>query len=719
MNVEGLLAHYARIADAPNAIAKLRRLVLDLAVRGRLGTQKPSESAAGAAENAKRVQKISNSKKPFGTPGSIIGQLPVPPRWAIVRLGEVLQMFNGRAFKPTDWIDEGLPIVRIQNLNNPSAPYNYCDPSSVDSRHLIHAGEFLISWSGTPGTSFGAFIWKRGTAALNQHIFRCVQIGDVYAKEFLRLAINSQLDLLISQAQGGVGLQHVTKRTLESLPLPLPPLEEQHRIVTKVDELMGLCDQLEAARAQREVTRDRLAAASLIRLNTIDLDTFTTDARFALDALPAITTRPDQIKQLRQTILNLAVRGKLSPYGVWQREPRPLSTVASLQNGYAFKSEWFAAQGTRLLRNVNVGHGNIDWANQACLPSERAIEYDRFRLRAGDLVLSLDRPFIATGTKVARVTAADLPALLLQRVGRFVLSNDITSQYLYLWINSPHFSAQINPGRSNGVPHISSKQVEAALLFLPPVSEQRRIVAKVDELMTLCDQLEASLTTGETTRSRLLDALLHEALATAQTESIEHPRAAVSAYVVSRLASKRNFGRTAHMKHLYLAESRLGLKLGGRYERQAAGPLDTGIYELEKQAEAAGWYTYNVEKLPSGKEKVSYVPGKALKALAEEGAAVLGPSRKEMDRLIDLMGGLKTEQVEIIATLFAVWNDAMLDGDPPDDDWIVREVRERWHASKQRFAPAELHKWLGWMRQNDVIPLGHPPRTMQQTTMEL
>ena len=76
---------------------------------------------------------------------------------------------------------------------------------------------------------------------------------------------------------------------------------------------MALCDRLEAARAEREATRDRLAAASLARLNAPDPDTFQDDARFALDALPALTTRPDQIKQLRQTILNLAVRGKLVP----------------------------------------------------------------------------------------------------------------------------------------------------------------------------------------------------------------------------------------------------------------------------------------------------------------------------------------------------------------------------------------------------------------------
>ena len=105
----------------------------------------------------------------------------------------------------------------------------------------------------------------------------------------------------------------IDARSSQHSPFPLPPLAEQHRIVAKVDELMALCDRLEAARAEREATRDRLTAASLARLNAPDPETFQADARFALDALPALTTRPDQIKQLRQTILNLAVRGKLVP----------------------------------------------------------------------------------------------------------------------------------------------------------------------------------------------------------------------------------------------------------------------------------------------------------------------------------------------------------------------------------------------------------------------
>ena len=123
--------------------------------------------------------------------------------------------------------------------------------------------------------------------------------------------------------------------------------------------------------------------------------------------------------------------------------------------------------------------------------------------------------------KDGRLRVRDLPALLLQRVGRFVLSEALDADYLFLWINSPHFTEQIDPGRSNGVPHISSKQVEAAVLFLPPLAEQHRIVVEVNELMALCDRVEASLDDATTTRRCLLDALLAEALAPTEVRDRE------------------------------------------------------------------------------------------------------------------------------------------------------------------------------------------------------
>ena len=130
----------------------------------------------------------------------------------------------------------------------------------------------------------------------------------------------------VEQVQNSGTAQSLTLSELLELPFPLPPLAEQHRIVAKVDELMALCDQLEAAKTEREQSRDRLVAASLHRLNSpADLqnrharpaspaaDAFRDHARFVFNHLPRLTTRPEHIKQLRQTILNLAVRGKLVP----------------------------------------------------------------------------------------------------------------------------------------------------------------------------------------------------------------------------------------------------------------------------------------------------------------------------------------------------------------------------------------------------------------------
>src|SRR5688572_5936188 len=91
--------------------------------------------------------------------------------WPSAPIGEFCKLINGHAFKPTDWSDEGMPIVRIQNLNDREKPFNRYN-GDVKGKFLVDTGDILLSWSGTPGTSFGCFVWDRGPAILNQHIFR-------------------------------------------------------------------------------------------------------------------------------------------------------------------------------------------------------------------------------------------------------------------------------------------------------------------------------------------------------------------------------------------------------------------------------------------------------------------------------------------------------------------------------------------------------------------
>ena len=153
----------------------------------------------------------------------------------LVPFGSICKLQNGRAFKPSDWSEKGAPIVRIQNLNNESKPFNYCN-FSVEERFHINTGDLLFSWSGTPGTSFGAFFWNRGFGVLNQHIFRVDVDENRISKDYLRYAINSQLNYIIDQAHGGVGLKHITKGKLEAVEIPLPPLDEQKRIAAILDK---------------------------------------------------------------------------------------------------------------------------------------------------------------------------------------------------------------------------------------------------------------------------------------------------------------------------------------------------------------------------------------------------------------------------------------------------------------------------------------------------
>lgn len=160
----------------------------------------------------------------------------LPAGWALTTVGELTTLVNGKAFKPSDWSEAGLPIVRIQNLNKTGAKFNYYD-GDVENRFIIEHGDLLFAWSGTPGTSFGAHVWRGQTAVLNQHIFNVRFDRDLIDTDFLRHAINQTLDEQIAKAHGGVGLRHVTKGKFEDTNIWLPPLPEQQRIVAKIDSL--------------------------------------------------------------------------------------------------------------------------------------------------------------------------------------------------------------------------------------------------------------------------------------------------------------------------------------------------------------------------------------------------------------------------------------------------------------------------------------------------
>jgi type I restriction enzyme S subunit len=158
----------------------------------------------------------------------------LPHDWKIVKLGDICELINGDAYKDTDWSNQGVPIIRIQNLNDASKPFNYW-AGSVENKIQIDNGDLLLAWSGTPGTSFGAHIWNMGFAILNQHIFKVILDNNIANTIWAKYAINQILTKMIEKSHGAVGLRHITKTETENLEIVLPPLAEQKRIADIIE----------------------------------------------------------------------------------------------------------------------------------------------------------------------------------------------------------------------------------------------------------------------------------------------------------------------------------------------------------------------------------------------------------------------------------------------------------------------------------------------------
>jgi type I restriction enzyme, S subunit len=340
----------------------------------------------------------------------------------------------------------------------------------------------------------------------------------------------------------------------EVQPFPIPPIPEQWRIVAKVEELMALLDRLEAARSARESARDRLTTASLTRLTApnIEPEAFPTHARFTFDALPALTTRRDQVKSLRRTILNLAVRGKLVEQDPNDepasdllkriaaetarlakakaiRNPKAVSRLKPEDLPFSLPRGWAWTQITELgvISPRNEADDDLD-ASFVPMPMIAAeygvanrheprtwggIKKGYTHFAEGDVGLAKITPCFENGksTVFRGLTGGFGAGTTELHVVRPVF---VDADYILLFLKSPHFIETGIPRMTGtaGQKRVPTEYFMSSPFPLPPLDEQHRIVAKVDELMALCDRLEASLATADSTRQRLLEVLLREAL---------------------------------------------------------------------------------------------------------------------------------------------------------------------------------------------------------------
>lgn len=387
----------------------------------------------------------------------------LPKHWQIKKLGEVADYINGRAFKPTEWEKSGNPIIRIQNLNKSEAVYNY---SQIDfeERYKVIKGDLLYAWS----ASLGVYIWNGGNAWLNQHIFKVVP-KSICDKKYLFYALEKITSELYAKAHGS-GMVHVTKGKFEETNILLPPLPEQHLIVSKIEELLS------------------------------DLD----------NGKQQLLIAQQQLKVYRQSLLKWAFEGKLTNKNLEEGElPKGwhikiLDELSDMCLGKMLDKQKNKGNYHYYLRNVSVRWGKFDLADLEQMRFEDS-EIDRFELKKDDLV-------ICEGGEPGRcaIWKDAVPNMKIQKaLHRVRVKNMLSVKFLFLYLYYAGMSGLLEKYfTGTTIKHLTGRELKKVEIPLPTFFEQQLIVSELESKLTYCDKIEEtisqSLLQAETLRQSIL-----------------------------------------------------------------------------------------------------------------------------------------------------------------------------------------------------------------------
>lgn len=220
-------------------------------------------------------------------------------------LGEVGSYFNGKAFRPDDWSEDGMPIVRIANLNNATAPFNHFR-GHVRPEQRADDGDLLVSWS----ASLDAYIWRGGPAVVNQHIFKVYEREDFVERRYLWYALRAAMRQIRSQVHGAT-MQHITKPEFEAISIPVPPRSKQRDVIDELDGQLAMVEHARVAAANRNNSSRSLA---LILLTGALLEGHADWPRRPLCEI-AETKRSPSVSADGDTSVITVTSGCLTPFG--------------------------------------------------------------------------------------------------------------------------------------------------------------------------------------------------------------------------------------------------------------------------------------------------------------------------------------------------------------------------------------------------------------------
>lgn len=559
MTPRELSAAFDVLAEAPGGIQRLRELVLELAVRGKLVPQDPRDEPASvlleriAAEKARLVGE-GKIRKPKPLPPVSADEVPfeVPGGWVWERFANVAEIASnlvspdGLGHMPhvaPDSIEKGTgKLLRYRTVR---------EDGVRSGKHRFFPGQIIYSKI-RPNLSKVIKVDFEGLCSADMY-----PIKPFVGRDYLHVYMLSVAFLnVVTSGDNRVAMPKINQEQLSLVPVSVPPLPEQHRIVARVDELMALLDRLEGARTAREASRAALRAAALAALRDAP-DAEAVEAAWArvAERMDDLFTDPADVPPLRQTILQLAVRGRLVPQDprdeparvlldriaaekarlVKQgkiKKPKPLPPVNTDDVPFDVPGGWVWARvedcfdvaggiqksakrrpvqnSYPYLRVANVQRGKLDLTEMAQFELFEG-ELERWRLVIGDLLVVEGNGSESEIGRCARWNGAIKDCVHQNHLIRCRPLTDSLEHFVLRYLNSPAGTETMKAlaVTTSGLYNLSVGKIRNIVLPIPPLPEQHRIVARGDALMSLCDDLEARLRAAREAQAAFAAAAVH------------------------------------------------------------------------------------------------------------------------------------------------------------------------------------------------------------------
>jgi type I restriction enzyme S subunit len=409
--------------------------------------------------------------------------------WTARTIGETGKYINGLAFKPTDWGDEGMPIIRIQNLTNPTKPLNKTT-RAVDPAYVVNPGDILVSWSAT----LDAFIWDRDPALLNQHIFKVVPDTSVVTKKFLFYTLKKAIaEMIKSEHLHGSTMKHINRGPFLAHKIEVPTLVEQDEIVAELEKQFSRLDEA-AANLQRVKANLKRYKASVLKA-AVEGRLVETEATLA--------RREGRIYETGEQLLQrIVVNDEANPTKNrtgnsehidcpegWARAS--IGEVSEFTfYGPRFSSDAYSDKGAFVLRTTDIDEsGRVD-TSKAPRIDLAAKDLAKYRVVPGDLLVTRTGSLGTVALFEDKVDA--IPGAYLIQI-RLRLDQN-SRKFLLMFLKSPEGQAKLTGGGAGvGRQNLNAPTIAAIPFGLPPLPEQARIVAEVDRHLSIIREVEAEV----------------------------------------------------------------------------------------------------------------------------------------------------------------------------------------------------------------------------------